>query len=84
MTTIPTFTVGQAVEIVDTFNSRALRITTGNVERITKTQVHVRRDSGSLSRFRVKDARQVGYAWPQLTEEIRELQNENTSGKPQN
>jgi hypothetical protein len=68
----PELEVGDAVEIVDAFNGGEPHVVcAGNIERITKTLIIVRNEHGNESRFRKNDRKMVGYAWPQLTHELR-------------
>lgn len=55
----------QSVEIFDSFNGHNSLVSTGKVERVTKSLIIVRSDNGNVIRFRRKDNLQVGYAWPQ-------------------
>jgi hypothetical protein len=66
------FPFGRAVEIVDKFNGGCRVVCKGWVERVTATQIHVRNEHRNLSKFRLLDLKMVGYAWPQLTNEVRQ------------
>lgn len=67
------FNIGDVVQIIDTFGGYNWPRGTGNVERVTKTQIHVRDSGGNLRKFRLKDHFQVGYAYPQLCLAIRAI-----------
>ncbi len=65
------FQLGEAVKVIDAFSGRECLVCTGNVERLTATLVIVRNQHGNLTRFRRRDGRMVGYAWPYLTHQLR-------------
>lgn len=65
------FAPGTEVETVDDFNGYTTHVNFGKVVRLTQTLIIMKNEHGNEQRFRLKDLKQVGYAWPQLTNSIR-------------
>jgi hypothetical protein len=66
-----TLLAGDKVEVVDRFNGSTRVVCKGVVERVTPTQYVVRNEHNNIGRYRRADMKMVGYAWPQLTHELR-------------
>ena len=66
-----TYKQGDTVNVVDNFNGSERVVCKATVVRTTKTLVITKNEHGNEGRYYIKNGKQVGYAWPYLTNLIK-------------